>query len=160
MSLGITLPPLTTFTGLPASFLGGPAAFEGGINQLLFGTSLQMVPINLGNYLPFFPPSVGGSTFTTPGMLGGQGVPLISPFQNMGNGLFASPFSNFGVGVNGFSGGFGGFNQFGGFSGFGVPLQTQPMQGFNPFGQALNPFAGFGGIAVQQPQQSMFGRFF
>ena len=152
MSLGITLPPLTTFTGLPASFLGGPVAFEGGLNQLLFGTSLQQVPINFGNYLPFFPPSVGGTSFTTPGSFGGVGVPLISPFQNMGNGQFASPFCNFGVGPGSFSGGFGGFIPFGGFSGFGVPLGTQPVQGFNQFGQFNNPFGGFGGIAVQQPQ--------
>ena len=130
------VPPIATFFGLPPSFLAGPAASSSLINNLLFGSSFQQVPINFGPPNPGIPPLFGGQGLT--GLGTGQfnlfGTPQIlqSPFG--GGGVFSGPSQQFPSGV---------FDPFGGNAAF-----LQPAFGFfNPQGNIpgiTGSFNGFG----------------
>ncbi|MGE0201604.1 MAG: hypothetical protein AB7P76_11625 [Candidatus Melainabacteria bacterium] len=107
--MGGNIPSLSQFTGLPASFLGGPAASSWGINNLLFGSANLMVPVNFGEFYTGIPPLLGGQGFqginqTVPFA---QGQPtLISPFTggNLLNNTGVSPNPAFFAGQAPFNG--------------------------------------------------------
>lgn len=104
----LNLPSVSAYTGLPAFFVGGPAAHSGMLNPLLWNASGQMTPIDSFPYLynPF-PPMFSN----TPIFAARAGVGM--PFPGQGFGGFGGGF-----GMNqGFGGGFGMNPGFGGFGG-------------------------------------------
>lgn len=54
-----SLPPLSTFFGLSPNFLDGPASISSRINLLLYGSSSQLVPIQITNFGINLPPILG-----------------------------------------------------------------------------------------------------
>ncbi len=107
----LNLPSVSAYTGLPAFFVGGPAAHSGMLNPLLWNASGQMTPIDSFPYLynPFPPMFSNTPIFAA---RAGVGMPFPSAFPTQGFGGFGS-FGGFG----GFGGGSFGINQ--GFGGFG-----------------------------------------
>ncbi len=157
MSIGI--PAITQFTGLPAQFLGRPAASSGDINSLLFGSSNQLVPIDFGQPYTGIPPFLGGAGF--------QGFQQPNPFLF---GQPSDPFSQFS------RGGLlsGGLNPNPGFFGeqvFNGTLpnlfgSTVPVSSVGQLGGGFGQAQGFGQQqALGQPQggginmQQLFGLF-
>lgn len=85
-----SIPPIASFFGLAPSFLAGPAASSSMINQLLYGTSFQMVPINFGPPNPGIPPIFGGQGLT--GLGTGDSFNIFSSGQ-----ILQSPFAAGGI---------------------------------------------------------------
>jgi hypothetical protein len=94
-------PPISTFFGLDPRFLAAPAASSSLINPLLYGSSLQLVPINFGGFYSGIPPIFGGTGFTgfptVPFNIFSQPSVLASPFSAgsaFGTGFGTQPFGN------------------------------------------------------------------
>jgi hypothetical protein len=150
LGAGSVTPPISSFFGLDPQFLAGPAASPALLNNLLYGSSYQMVPINFGSYYSGIPPIFGGQGFTgfptTPySMFSSQPSMLQSPFTGgaaFGNGYGTSPF-----GVNqpvaSPYGGYGfssqPYNPFGSIS---SGYTSSPYSAYGYGSQMTNPFAG------------------
>jgi hypothetical protein len=96
--MATSLPNFSTFFGLDPSILQGPAASSSLTNQLLFGSSFQMVPVDFGPFYAGIPPFFGGNGFAgfsgtipfnlfqaQPGSFGGAGGPAL--FGPLGNSI-------------------------------------------------------------------------
>lgn len=144
-------PTISAYTGLDPEFLGGPAASGSRINSLLWGSSFQLVPINITSFYSGIPPIFGGQGYT-----GTQTIPynffpqpFSSPYSGgaaFGNGYGTFPF---GIGVTGGQQA----NPFASMlSGYGAQTSNPYAAyggsiygGSNPYAQVSNPYAAFGG---------------
>lgn len=144
-------PPIAGFFGLDPRFLSAPAANSSLINSLLYGSSFQMLPINITGFYSGIPPIFGGPGFTgfptTAFNMFTQPSVMLSPFS--GGGAFGNGFGTAQFGVNQATNGLfsnQAINPFAGGLPLGIPTTGFGMQTVNPFSltgfntAAQNPF--------------------